>query len=514
MLDQAILGQLRTVYAALETDLELVQHPSDHAKQGELTDLLTQVASTSSRIRVRESGSASDVPRFEVHAKGAPVGIAFTGIPGGHEFTSLVLALLYADGKGKRPDDALIDRIQRLNGPIRLRTFMSLSCENCPDVVQALNLMASLHEDFEHEAIDGGMVPSEVEALGIRGVPAVIDGTDLVSSGKATLADLLARLEKRFGSREASATSRELGHYDVLIVGGGPGGASAAVYSARKGLKTAIITDRMGGQLQDTQGIENLISVPYTEGPKLSNDLVTHLAQYDVQVLSHRRVVDVAPGEPITLTLDSGEVATTDDLILATGAKWRELNVPGEKEYLGRGVAFCPHCDGPLFKGKDIAVVGGGNSGVEAAIDLAGIVRSVTVLEFMPDAKADAVLLDKLASLDNTKLVTNAATKRVEGDDNGVTALVYEDRESGAEHRLALDGVFVQIGLVPNSAFVKEVVETNRFGEIIVDAKGRTNQPHIYAAGDVTTVPYKQIIVAMGEGAKAALAAYEDRMTA
>lgn len=513
MLDQAILGQLRTVYEALETDIELVHRPSAHAKQGELVQMLEQVASTSPKLTSREAGEPSDAPRFAVHAGGKPVGIGFTGVPGGHEFTSLVLAILYADGKGKRPDDALVDRIRRLQGPIRLRTFMSLSCENCPDVVQALNLMASLHEDFEHEAVDGGMVPDEVESLGIRGVPAVIDGADLVSSGKANLADLLGRLEKRFGSREADPATRELGHFDVLVVGGGPGGASAAVYSARKGLKTAIITDRMGGQLQDTKGIENLISVPYTEGPKLSDDLAKHLAVYEVQILSHRRVAEVVPGEPIQVTLDSGEVATTTDLIIATGAKWRELNVPGEKEYLGRGVAFCPHCDGPMFKGRDIAVIGGGNSGVEAAIDLAGIVKKVTVFEFMPEAKADQVLLDKLASLPNCELVTNAATKRVDGNDDGVTGLVFEDRASGEERSLALDGVFVQIGLVPNSAFVKDVVETNRFGEIVVDAKGRTSQKHIYAAGDVTTVPYKQIVVAMGEGAKAALAAFEDRMT-
>lgn len=513
MLDTAILDQLRQVFGDLDASLELVHQPSQHGKQGELLTLLTELASTSDHISVREAGAASAVPRFTILANGEPTGIGFTGVPGGHEFSSLVLAVLHADGKGKRPDPGLVDRIRRLRGPIRLETFVSLSCENCPDVVQALNLMATLHPDFEHETVDGAVVPDEVDALGIRGVPAVHRGDDLISSGKTTLVELLARLEATVGSDEA-VEPRDLGTYDVVVVGGGPAGASSAVYAARKGLKTVVITDRMGGQLQDTKAIENLISVPYTEGPSLSDDLAGHMSQYGIEVLSHRRVTQVTPGEPVGLALDSGETLTAHSLILATGARWRELGVEGEREYLGRGVAFCPHCDGPMFKGKDIAVVGGGNSGIEAAIDLAGIVRSVTVLEFMPDAKADQVLLDKLATLGNTTLVTNARTARIEGDGTGVEGLVFEDRTSGEERRLDLAGVFVQIGLVPNSAFVRDVVDTNRWGEILIDDKCRTSQPNIYAAGDVTTVPYKQIVVAIGEGAKAALAAFEDRMVA
>jgi len=515
MLDPAILDQLTSVYAALEVPITLVLSTSSHDKQGELDTLVEQLASTSEQLSVRRADPPADVPRVAIEAGGQPTGIAFTGVPGGHEFTSLVLAVLYAGGLGKRPDDAMIDRIRRLKGPIRLRTFVSLSCENCPDVVQALSLMASLHPDFEHEMVDGGLVQEEVERLGIRGVPSVMHGSDLVSSGKASLADLMARLEKTFGTAEAEA--QDLGHVDVAVVGGGPAGAAAAVYAARKGLKTVIITDRLGGQLQDTKGIENLISVPYTEGPDLSNKLGEHLAVYDIDLLNHRRVASVAPGgpgEPVALTLESGDTLATDALIVATGAKWRELGVPGEKEYLGRGVAFCPHCDGPMFKGKDIAVVGGGNSGVEAALDLAGIVRSVKVLEFMDEAKADAVLLDKLAALPNAELITSAKTLTIDGNDEGVTGLSYEDRASGEAHSLALDGVFVQIGLVPNSGFLGDLVATNRYGEIEIDGKCRTNQPGIYAAGDVTTVPYKQIVVAIGEGAKAALAAYEDRLTA
>lgn len=512
MLDNAILDQLRSVFAAIEVPVALVLAPSSHDKQDELRTMLTQVASTSPQLSLREEGAAGVAPQFAIEASGAPTGIAFTGVPGGHEFTSLILAILYAAGLGKRPDEGLIARVQRLKGPVRLRTFVSLSCENCPDVVQALSLMASLHPDFEHEMVDGGMVPEEVEKLGIRGVPSVMHGETLVSSGKASLADLISRLEAEFGTTEGEAV--ELGHFDVVVVGGGPAGVSSAIYTARKGLSTVIISDRLGGQLQDTKGIENLISVPYTEGAELSAKLGEHLGSYDIKMLEHRRVSRVVPGSPVVLELESGETVTAGSLIVATGAKWRELGVPGEKEYLGRGVAFCPHCDGPLFKGKDIAVVGGGNSGVEAALDLAGIVKSVTVLEFMEEAKADAVLLDKLAKLPNATLVTNARTVSVDGNADGVTGLTYEDRATGETHQLTLDGVFVQIGLVPNSAFVKDVVKTNRYGEIEVDSKGRTDKPSIYAAGDVTTVPFKQIVIAMGEGAKAGLAAFEDRLNA
>ena len=346
-----------------------------------------------------------------------------------------------------------------------------------------------------------------------------LDGFELTGTDYAArLSVLIDGLDTGFNiGGTAEVEAQDLGHVDVAVVGGGPAGAAAAVYAARKGLKTVIITDRLGGQLQDTKGIENLISVPYTEGPDLSNKLGEHLAVYDIDLLNHRRVASVAPGgpgEPVALTLESGDTLATDALIVATGAKWRELGVPGEKEYLGRGVAFCPHCDGPMFKGKDIAVVGGGNSGVEAALDLAGIVRSVKVLEFMDEAKADAVLLDKLAALPNAELITSAKTLTIDGNDEGVTGLSYEDRASGEAHSLALDGVFVQIGLVPNSGFLGDLVATNRYGEIEIDGKCRTNQPGIYAAGDVTTVPYKQIVVAIGEGAKAALAAYEDRLTA
>ena len=517
MIDAPMKAQLQEVFGRLEHPIHLVYRPGDHAKQHELVELLEAVAETSPNVIAREAGDPSPVPHFHVETEAGPNGIVFTGIPGGHEFTSLILAVLNSDGKGKLPDATLVQRIQRLKGPIRLRTFVSLSCENCPDVVQALNLMATLHPAFEAEMVDGEFAPDDIERLRIQGVPSVVDGDELVHSGKTSLGELLGKLEARFGSDEANVEPIDLGQFDIAVIGGGPAGASSAIYAARKGLRTVLITDRLGGQLQETKGIENMISVTYTEGPQLSADLLKHIEAYEIRLLEHRRVTAVKPDEgdgPLGVPLDSGETLSTERLIIATGAKWRELGIDGEKEYLGRGVAFCPHCDGPYYKGKDIAVIGGGNSGVEAAIDLSGIVKSVTVVEFMPTLKADEVLQKKLRSLPNANVVTNAKTTRVLGDGGKVTALEYENRETGDVTQLDLDGVFVQIGLVPNSGFLDGLVETNRFGEILVDAKGRTNVPRIYAAGDVTTTPYKQIVVALGEGAKAGLAAFEDQMVA
>jgi NADH-dependent peroxiredoxin subunit F len=514
MLDSHILEQLKNVFAIMDHKVTLVLAQSSHPNQGEMVEMLKGIASTSDKIELKESTEVSDVPKLSLEYRDQATGVTFLGVPGGHEFTSLILAILNADGKGKLPDQSFMDRVKRLKTPINLRTFISLECENCPDVVQALNLMSLINPGFKHTMIDGGLVQDEVKRLGIQGVPSVMKGDQLLSSGKIGLVDLMNKLEAEFGIDHAvqSEAQLDLGQFDVVVLGAGPGGASAAIYSARKGLKTAIIAERIGGQVQDTKGIENLISVKYTEGPQLAAQLLSHISDYDIKLLEHRRVKKVGNGKVKRLELESGEFLETKSLIVATGAKWRELNIPGEKEYLGRGVAFCPHCDGPYFKGKDIAVVGGGNSGVEAAIDLAGIVRSVTIFEFNPILKADKVLVDKLESLPNVTILKNVRTSRVIGDNGKVTALEYEDRASGELKVRELDGIFVQIGLVPNSSFMKEVVELNRFGEIIVDEKCRTNVPGIYAAGDVTTVPYKQIIIAMGEGAKAGLASFEDIM--
>lgn len=510
MLDANIIEQLKSVYAKLESNITLSYYQSAHADQVELINMLEQVASTSDKIALEALNEKRAVPSFKLKN----TGVGFTGIPSGHEFTSLILAILNSDGKGKLPDAMILNRIKRLKGPIDLRTYISLTCENCPDVVQALNIFALTHKDFRHEMVDGAYVQDEVKSLGIQGVPSVMAGKTLVSSGKISLIDLLAKLEEHFGidENQTSEANIDLGEFDVVVIGGGPAGASAAIYTARKGLKTAILAEKIGGQVQDTKGIENLISVPYTEGPQLSAQLAKHIAEYPITLLEHRRVKSVSKDKVKHLELESGELLKAKSVIVTTGAKWRELGIEGEKEYIGRGVAFCPHCDGPYYKGKKIAVIGGGNSGVEAAIDLAGLVKELVVFEFMDTLKADQVLVDKLKSLPNVSIVTSARTSKVIGDGAKVIALEYVDRKSDETIKVDLDGIFVQIGLLPNSGFIKDVVETTKFGEIVIDNKCRTSQAGIYAAGDVTTVPYKQIIIAMGEGAKAGLAAFEDQM--
>ena len=415
-------------------------------------------------------------------------------------------------------------QVKQLHGPIELRTFVSLSCENCPEVVQLLNQFSLVHPEFRHTMIDGDLAQNEVAKLKIGAVPAIFVGNELLISGKVGFVAMLEKLKTHFGVKQSSEGQPEIAtqkHYDVLVVGGGPAGASAAIYTARKGLSTAIVAERMGGQVADTQGIENMISNSYTVGSKLVDDITRHIKEYPIDILENRRVDSFQFGESTNspelsaahkANLSSGEVVTFRQLIFATGAKWRELNVPGEKEYLGRGVAFCPHCDGPIYKGKEIAVIGGGNSGVEAAIDLAGICKKITLLEFSPELKADQVLVERLRKTSNIHVVTNAQTIEVVGDGTTVTALKYKSRATEELLHLPLAGVFVQIGLVPNSSTLKGLVETTKFGEIVIDARGRTSRTGVYAAGDVTTVPYKQIVISMGEGAKAALAAFEDRL--
>lgn len=516
MLDTNILEQLKTVFSKLENKVGLVYNLCEHPDQENLVEMLGEIGSTSSYIEVVAGKDKSDIPQFHVTYKGMPNGINFKGIPSGHEFTSLILAILNSDGKGKFPDEMISERIKKIKGPIEVNTYVSLSCENCPDVVQTLNQMAVIHGNFKHTMIDGQYTQDEIAKLGIQGVPSVIHEGKLLYTGRLNLIELLAALEKEFGVEEGSKSAADLnlGQYDVVVIGGGPAGASAAIYTARKGLKTVILAEKIGGQVQETKGIENLIGVVYTEGPQLAAQLNQHMSEYPIKKLEHRRVSAVKNGDIKTIELEGGEYLTTKSIIVSTGAKWRELGVPGEKEYIGRGVAFCPHCDGPFYKGKKVAVVGGGNSGVEAAIDLAGIVNEVVLFEFMDQLKADQVLVDKLKSLPNVSIVTNARTAEIVGDGQKVNALKYEDRKSGELIRVDLDGVFVQIGLLPNSGFIKDVVETTKFGEIVIDNKGRTSAKGIYAAGDVTTVPYKQIVIAMGEGAKAALAAFEDQMIA
>lgn len=516
-LDSQLKEQLTSVFTKLENTVELIYENSSHEDQKDLIEMLDDVASTSSKIVVSKSAGNSPMPQFHIAYKGKPTGIIFKGIPGGHEFTSLILAILNTDGKGKALDEVIANRVKRLNKNITVQSYISLTCENCPDVVQALNQFALIHGSLRHEIIDGGYVQDDVKALGIQGVPSLVTNTKMFHSGRIQLLDLLAKLESIFGIDESLApeepVNKNLGHFDVLVVGGGPAGASAAIYSVRKGLSTALITEKIGGQIQETKGIENLISVTYTEGPQLAAQLNQHVASYPIKTFENRRVKKISTKNGLkAIELESGEHMTADSIIVTTGAKWRELGVDGEKEYIGRGVAYCPHCDGPFYKGKKIAVVGGGNSGVEAAIDLAGIVREVVLFEYNDQLKADQILIDKLKSLPNVSIITSAKTEKITGDGQKVTQLEYTDRSVNKPEKIDLDGIFVQIGLVPNSQFLKDTVNLSKYGEIIVDEKGRTSVPGIYAAGDVTTTPYKQIVIAMGEGAKAALASFEDRM--
>ncbi|MDY6956621.1 MAG: alkyl hydroperoxide reductase subunit F [Pseudomonadota bacterium] len=515
MLSKDILQALQGYAANMQRPVTFVLQTGAHSKRDELAQFLAEIASVSDKITLEER----DLPdlrspiSFALLAGGEDTGIRFSGIPSGHEFNSLVLAMLQASGTPLKLDDSLQQMVGRVSEALHFEVFISLSCHNCPEVVQALNQFALLNPNIRTEMIDGGLFQDIIAERDIQGVPSVYLNGEVFANGKVTAAELIDRLVERYPQIAEATPATRLPLQDVVVVGGGPAGVSAAIYSARKGLAVTLVTDRMGGQVKDTMGIENLISVPKTTGPALTNALQAHLNEYAVTVKEHLKVLNVAQGPIKRLTLSSGEQIDTKTLIVATGSKWRELGVPGEKENIGNGVAYCPHCDGPFFKGKDVAVIGGGNSGIEAALDLAGIVKSVTVFEFLPELKADKVLVDQALARDNIRILKNVATKSIKAEGGKVTAIEYVERATDKAHNLALDGVFVQIGLVPNSDFLADVVERTRFGEIVINEKGETSGAGIYACGDVTTVPYKQIVIAMGEGAKAALAAFEYLLT-
>ena len=512
MLEPALKEQLREIFSGLESTYTLhVAVSSQHPNRNDLLELLEEVVSASEQLSCRiEEGEAL---AFALFKDGVKTGISFRGIPTGHEFSSLLLAILNLDGKGKNfPDESVCNRAKALKGPIHLTTYVSLECTNCPDVVQALNAMTTLHAGITHEMVDGALYQREVLAKKIQSVPAVFAGGELLHVGRGEFGELLAKLEAIYGIDESLIETEEK-HYDVLVAGGGPAGVSSAIYSARKGLRVAIVAENIGGQLKETVGIENLISVPKTTGTQLTENLKIHLSHYPIDILEHRKIVQARSDEAQKqLITSAGETLTAPALIIATGASWRKLNVPGETEYIGRGVAFCPHCDGPFYKGRHVAVVGGGNSGVEAAIDLAGICSNVTLFEYMDELKAVSGLQEKLRSLPNVGVFVNSQTVEVLGNGDTLTALRIKNRKTAEERLVELDGVFVQIGLSPNSSPFNEVIEVNRQGEIVINARCRTAVPGIYAAGDVTTVPYKQITIAMGEGAKAALSAFEDKL--
>ncbi|HWW69271.1 MAG TPA: alkyl hydroperoxide reductase subunit F, partial [Duganella sp.] len=509
MLDANLKAQLKTYLEKVVQPIEIVASLDDSAKAREMEELLQEIVLLSDKITlVKRTDDAERKPSFSINRPGTDIGVRFAGIPMGHEFTSLVLALLQVGGHTIKFDDAVIEQIRNLDGDYAFETFISLTCHNCPEVVQALNAMSVINPRIKVTTIDGGVFPKEVEARQIMAVPMMFLNGQHFGQGRTNVEEILAKLDTNAGARQAAELSKK-DVFDVLIVGGGPAGAAAAVYAARKGIKTGVLAERFGGQVLDTLAIENFISVKETDGPKFAVALEQHVKEYEVDIMNTQRAAKLVPGKLIEVQTASGATLKAKSVILATGARWREINVPGEKEYRNHGVAYCPHCDGPLFKGKRVAVIGGGNSGVEAAIDLAGLVKHVTLIEFGAELRADAVLQRKLRSLANVTVITSAQTTEIHGDGKIVNGLSYNDRVSGEAKKVELEGVFVQIGLVPNTEWLKGTLALSRHGEIEVDARGQTSIPGVFAAGDVTTVPYKQIIIATGEGAKAALSAFD-----
>lgn len=511
MLDNNIKNQLKSHFESLTQPVELLIALDDSKKSTEVESLANDLALLSDKFSVRNNpDSAARRPSMVVHSPQKNTHITFAGVPMGHEFTSLVLALLHTGGHPSKASQDDIEQIQSLDQELNFEVYISLSCQTCPQVVQALNTMAATNSNIKATMIDGALFQDEVEQRNILAVPAVYLNGEPFSQGAMSLTDILNKVDSKGTQRQAKALN-EKSVFDVLVVGGGPAGASAAIYSARKGLNTGVVADRFGGQVADTLAIENFISVKATEGPKMVAQLEEHVKEYDVDVMHNQRATNLQKGSNgYDITLENGAVLQAKSLVLATGARWREMNVPGEQQYKGHGVAYCPHCDGPLFKGKPVAVIGGGNSGIEAAIDLANIVEHVTVLEFADTLRADEVLIRKANSLKNITIIKNAQTTEVLGDGNKVTGLNYTDRVSGESKELALAGIFVQIGLIPNTEWLKESdIELSQFGEILIDAKGATSLPGIYGAGDATNTPFKQIIIAMGAGATASLGAFD-----
>ena len=510
MLDQAITQQLASHLERVKLPVVLAASLDDSKTSVELRELLNEIEVLSPLITVEEEANKR-TPSFAVRRAGTDIEVRFAGIPMGHEFTSLVLALLWVGGHPSTVEPEVIEQIKNLEGDFAFETYMSLSCQNCPDVVQALNLLSINNSRISHVAIDGGVFPKEIEEREILAVPTVYLNGEVFGQGRMSLEQIIAKLDTNADAKAAEAINNKEA-FDVLIVGGGPAGAASAIYAARKGIRTGVVSERFGGQVLDTMAIENFISIIHTEGPQLANALEAHVKEYGVDIMNAQKAAKLVPADAsglITVELENGATLKSKSVILSTGARWRTMNVPGEEEYRNKGVTFCPHCDGPLFKGKRISVIGGGNSGIEAAIDLAGIVGHVTVLEFDSKLRADEVLIRKLNSLSNVDVVLEALTTEVVGDGSRVTGLKYQTRSSNEEHALELDGIFVQIGLLPNTEWLQGSVALSPRGEVIIDQSGATNLPGVFAAGDSTTVPYKQIVIALGAGATAALGAFD-----
>jgi alkyl hydroperoxide reductase subunit F len=511
MLDANLTQQLKAYLVNIRQPIELVASLGDDAKSRQMGELIDEIAVLSDQITVVTADDKRK-PSFMIRRAGTDIGVRFAGMPMGHEFTSLVLALLQVGGHPSKAAQDLIAQVQALDGKFHFETYFSLSCQNCPDVVQALNLMAVLNPGVTHTAIDGALFQDEVTERKIMAVPTIFLNGEPFGQGRMELEQIVAKLDTGATARIAEKISQK-DAFDVLVIGGGPAGGAAAIYTARKGIRTGIAAERFGGQVLDTMAIENFISVPHTEGPKLAAELERHVRDYDVDIMNLQRADKLIPaaseGGLHEVVFESGASLKARTIILSTGARWRQMNVPGEDTYKNKGVAYCPHCDGPLYKGKRVAVIGGGNSGVEAAIDLAGIVAHVTLVEYDSDLRADAVLQRKLASLSNVRIITSALTTEVHGDGDRVTGLSYRDRNHDTMHQVELEGIFVQIGLVPNTEWLRDAIALTPRGEIEIDHRGHTSQPGIFAAGDATTVPFKQIVIAMGEGSKAGLSAFD-----
>lgn len=503
ILDGEIRGQLEQYLQLMENEVLIKVSLGNDDISKDMADLMKELSSMSQKIKIEET-ALDRTPSFALGRPGEDTGIVFAGIPLGHEFTSFVLALLQVSGRAPKVDSQLAERIKSIKGEYHFETYVSLTCHNCPEVVQSLNIMSVINPNISHTMIEGGAYQAEVEKKNVMAVPSVYLNGEFFESGRMELEQILERLN--ITPDTASFTEKE--PFEVLVIGGGPSGASAAIYAARKGIRTGIVAERFGGQVRDTVGIENFISIKYTEGPKLADSLEEHVKSYDVDIMKLRRAVKLEKKELIEVELDNGAVLKSKTVILSTGARWRNVGVPGELEYKNKGVAYCPHCDGPLYKGKRVAVIGGGNSGIEAAIDLAGVAAHVTVLEFLPELKADAILQERLSSLPNVTVQKNVQTKEITGTDK-VNGITYIERDTQAEKHIELEGVFVQIGLVANTEWLEGVVERSRIGEIVVDHHNATNIPGVFAAGDCTNSPYKQIIISMGSGANAALSAFD-----
>jgi alkyl hydroperoxide reductase subunit F len=509
MLDESLKTQLKAYLERLTRPVDITATVSDAPKSAEMMELLGEIAELSDKITLKDDGADARRPSFSLMSPGEDISLTFAGLPMGHEFTSLVLALLQVGGYPPKVEQAIIDQIRSLKGDFAFETYFSQSCQNCPDVVQALNLMAVLNSRVQHTAIDGTDFQAEVEARQVMSVPSMYLNGQLFGQGRMSLEEILAKLDSSAAEKEAARIDAKE-TFDVLVIGGGPAGAAAAIYAARKGIRTGIVAERFGGQVLDTMAIENLISVQHTEGPKLVQALEAHVREYEVDIMNLQKAKAISRDrELLEVGLESGASLRAKAVILSTGARWRQMEVPGEAEYRNKGVTYCPHCDGPLFKGKRVAVIGGGNSGVEAAIDLAGLAAHVTLIEFDNKLRADDVLQRKLKSLGNVDIVLSAQTTEVKGDGARVTGLTFKQRTTGKERELAVEGIFVQIGLLPNTEWLKGSVDLTPRGEIKVDDHGATSAEGIFAAGDCTTVPYKQIVIAMGEGAKASLAAFD-----